>query len=84
MCALDEEADREAKRNELLDQIHKAVPTASVDVRWPSGNGTIILSGNVPRRKACNVIHRNWPRASLALTANIVNNAMRIGAASSR
>src|SRR5262249_10186946 len=29
---LDEEADREAKRSALLEQIHRAVPTANVEV----------------------------------------------------
>ncbi len=73
---LDEEADREAKRNELLDQIHKAVPTASVDV-LASGNGTIILSGNVPQAESVQVI-QELAKGVFGLTANIVN-AMRIG-----
>src|SRR5438105_7221563 len=35
---LDEDADREAKRRELIDQVRRAAPTASIDV-LPSGNG---------------------------------------------
>jgi pilus assembly protein CpaC len=73
---LDEEADREAKRNELLDQIRKAVPTAAVDV-LASGNGTIILSGNVPQAESVQVI-QELAKGVFGLTANIVN-AMRIG-----
>jgi pilus assembly protein CpaC len=73
---LDEEADREAKRNELLDQIRKAVPTASVDV-LASGNGTIILSGNVPQAQSVQVI-QELAKGVFGLTANIVNG-MSIG-----
>jgi pilus assembly protein CpaC len=73
---LDEEADREAKRRELLDQIQKVVPTAKVDV-LPTGNGTVIVSGNVPLAESVQTV-MELTKGTFGLTANIVNN-MRIG-----
>lgn len=51
----DEEAEREARRRDLLEQIHKAVPTASVDV-VPSAGNTVVVMGTVPHAESVQVI----------------------------
>jgi len=73
---LDEEADREAKRKDLLEQIRAAVPTASVDVR-PSGNNTVVLTGNVALAESIQPI-LDLTRGVFGPAVNI-SNAMRIG-----
>ena len=73
---LDDEADREAKRRDLLEQIRRAVPTANVDV-VASGNGTVILTGTVASADSAQVI-MELARGVFGLGANIIN-AMRVG-----
>jgi pilus assembly protein CpaC len=73
---LDEEADRENKRRELLEQIHRAVPTASVDV-VASNNATVVLTGVVPEAEKIGVI-MELARGVFTPAANIVNS-LRVG-----
>ncbi len=73
---LDEEADREAKRHELIEQIQKAVPTARVDV-LASANNTVVITGNVPHVDSVQVV-MELARGMFGQAANVVN-AMRIG-----
>lgn len=73
---LDEEADREAKRRELIEQIRKAVPTASVDV-LASGTATVVLTGNVPHADSVQVV-AEFAHGVFGPAANVVN-ALRIG-----
>jgi pilus assembly protein CpaC len=73
---LDEEADRESKRRELLEQIRRAVPTANVDVQ-AAGNSTVVLSGTVPRSETVQVL-LELARGVFGPAANIVDN-MRVG-----
>ena len=73
---LDEEAEREAKRLEIIEQIHRSVPTAAVDV-VVSGHHTVILNGTVPHAESVQVISERV-RGVFGPAANIVN-AMRIG-----
>ncbi len=69
---LDEEAEREAKRREFLDQIHRAIPTATVDV-VVSGNATVILTGSIPHADGVQVVIE-LAHGVFGPAANIVNH----------
>lgn len=71
-----DEEEREAKRRDLLEQIHKAVPTAVVDVIVP-GSGAIVLTGTVPHSETVHVI-QELAHGVFGQAANVVNG-LRVG-----